>query len=391
MLLSKIGRPQTPPRISASGNGDASPTTRGPFQQSTKHPLHLKQLTLADRSSSTASDQVFKPGSPLASRWTESPRSSIVSPGLISSAASAKNFMEHRNSGYDNSIGPFSASSRSDGFARMRQARRADSDGSILVGGFDDVSSSVSSRGKRVGSYDQSVFNSEPDFDSDFPIEETGGMRQLHLDDRTPPSIDVHSPDSRLGMKRRASSPLREAQHEDKAQQQLDVGNASDLYNRRTSGHLSTSRASPTNRYHPPHGSVSSTSSGGLQNGSYTSSTGLSVGGSSYTSVGSNDRLSPAGISPLSEYHDPRDPRDPPFVTSNLLDQSPRNSISRAPHQRIPSDLKNTAAIARKMSMDNATRVKQQASSKPQLQSNLHICDCCPKKPKKFDTAEELQ
>ena len=318
----------------------------------------------------------------------ESPRASVVSPGLISSAANAKNFMEHRNSGYDNSIGPFSTSSRMDGFARMRQARRADSDGSILVGGFDDSHSSASNRVKRVGSYDQSVFTSEPDLDSDFPIEETGGMRQLHLDDQAPPSIDVHSPDSRLGMKRRASSPLREAQHEDKAQQQHSVGNASDLYQRRTSGHLATSRASPTNRYHPPHGSVSSTSSGGLQNGSYASSTGLSVGGSSYTSVGSNDRLSPAGISPLSEYHDTR---EPPYVSSNSLDQSPRNSISRAPHQRIPPDLKATAALARKMSLDNATRVKPQAPNKPQLQSNLHICDCCPKKPKKFDTAEELQ
>ena len=276
----------------------------------------------------------------------------------------------------------------------MRQAgRRSDSDGSILVGGhggtggFDRPdSASAMGRSKRGGSYDQSSFTSEPDLDdSDFPIEETSGMRHLQLDDRNPPSIDVYSPDSRLGMKRRASSPLREAAHDDKAQAQIVGGSSgsSELYQRRTSGHLSTSRASSINRFHPTHGSVSSTSSSGQHNGSYASSAGLSVGDSSITSISSShDRLSPGGISPLSEYHDSR---DLPYVASASLEQqSPQSSVSRPQ----PS-VKSSAAIARRMSTEGTGRGKQHTA--PNLQSNMHICDCCPKKPKKFGTAEELQ
>ena len=386
-LLSKIGRPKTPPWSSSMGSIDpSSPVSQGVYQQPSKHPIQLKQMSLSDRSMSASSDSPFKVGSPFGSKWADSPQSTAVSPGLILSAASAKSFMDYRSPTYEGSNGPFSSDNRSNPFARIRHpGQRAESDGFISAGGFDD-GASVASRSKRGGSYDQSIF-SEPDLDLDFPSEETGGMRHLHLDDRMPPSIDVQSPDSRSGMKRRASSPLREAAHDDKASLQIVGGTSSDLYQRRTSGHLSTSRASPNNRYHPTHGSVSSTSSGGLQNGSYASSTGLSVGGSSITSISSHDRLSPSGISPLSDYHEGR---DSPYVNSNSLDESPRSSISR-PHQHITADLKSTAAIARKMSSDNTRPGNSLTNNGPKLQSNMHICDCCPKKPKKFDTAEELQ
>lgn len=387
-LLSKIGRPKTPPWSSSAGSIDASsPVSQGGYPQLAKHPIQLKQMSLSDRSMSASSDSPCRVGSPFGSKWADSPQSAAVSPGLILSAASAKSFMDYRSPTYEGSHGSFSSGSRSDPFARMRHSgRRADSDGLIGAGGLDE-GASLASRSKRGGSYDQSIF-SEADLDSDFPSEETGGMRHLHLDDRTPPSIDVQSPDSRSGMKRRASSPLREAAHDDKASLQIVGGTSSELYQRRTSGHLSTSRASPNNRYHPTHGSVSSTSSSGLQNGSYASSAGLSVGGSSITSISSSHgRLSPSGISPLSDYHDGR---DSPYINSNSLDESPRSSISR-PHQPITSDLKSTAAIARKMSSDNTSRGSSLSNTGPKLQSNMHICDCCPKKPKKFDTAEELQ
>ena len=376
--MSRIGKDKTPPRSSFSASIDASPVSL--FSQSAKRSSQLKSLSFSEKSSSTPSESPFKASTSFGSKWMDKPHVGVLSPSLISTAASANSFLNHRSPTHDG------YSQQAEGLARSRRAgRRSDSDGSILVGGLDrpDSASGMMGRSKRGGSYDQSFFNSEADLDSDFPIEETSGMRQLHLDDRTPPSIDVYSPDSRLGMKRRASSPLREAAHDDKSQVQIVGGSSGDLYQRRTSGHLSTSRASSINRFHPTHGSVSSTSSSRHPNDSYASSTSLSVGSSSITSISSShDRLSPGGISPLSEYHDSR---DLPYVASTSLEQqSPRSSASRS-----QAGIKSSASLARKMSTDNTSRGKQHNT--PNLQSNMHICDCCPKKPKKFSTAEELQ
>ena len=399
-LLSRIGKPRSPPRSSLSEGMDSSPTSQSHLLQSGKPPHQLKQLSLADRSLSVSSESPFKAEPPFSARWTNSPQSAVVSPGLISSAASAESFLNYRSPTYSSASaagsgrnGSSFSGNRSDDFAWRRQlVRRCDSDGAILTSSFEDGANASSfGHGKRA-SIDQSTLAS--DLDDDFPIEETGGMRHLHLDDRMSTGPDAtHSPDSRLGTKRKASSPVRELNNnpdsaEDKATQLHHAvgGTSNDSCQRRTSGHLSTSRASPVQRYHPQHGSVSSTSSGGLRTSSYASSAALSVGGSSITSFSSHDRHSPGGISPLSEYHDGR---DSPYVNNNTsLDQSPRGSLSR-PHQRLPSETKSAAAIARKMSANNIPQGKQ--NNGPQLQSNIHICDCCPKKPKKFDTLEELQ
>ena len=368
-LLSKIGKPKTPPQNPMLGSIDASPTSKGMYYQAGKTSHQLKSLPFSERSLSTSSE------SPFNSRWANSPQSGPVSPGLISSAASAKSYMDFRNPSYNSSV-PSSAID-SERFAHVRHgSRRSDSNGSILMG-FEDASS-VASHSNR-GSYDHAIF-SEPD--SDFPMEETGGLRQLQLDDRPPPSMNVHSPNSRAGIKRRASSPPPERSHDDKAPLQT-IGGSSELYQRRTSGHLTANRASPVHRFHPTNSSVSSASSTGIRNGSYASSAGLSVGGTS--SISSHEQHSPGGISPSSEQHDGR---DSPYITSNSLDSGPQASSIRS-HQRTPSDTKSTAAIARKMSSDNTVRGKQHNA--PKLQANVHICGCCPKKPKKFDTLEELQ
>ena len=243
---------------------------------------------------------------------------------------------------------------------------------------------------------------------TDFPMEETGAsaLRQLHLEDPPPlSSLDSlpssssyyfsstsnsHSSavDSRLGMKRRASSPPPEAPHDDKTPLLLVGTPSSELYQRNTTSstaHLSANRSSPQNPFAQAHGSVSSASSSGPRNGSYASSNGLSVG-SSITSISSHDRLSPGGISPSSEQQ--HSGRDSPYVSSLPLNSSPQDSLSRS-QQRPPPESKSTAVIARKMSSQPSAQPKH--SGAPKIQAHVHICECCPKKPKKFDTVQELK
>ncbi|MCJ1401725.1 hypothetical protein MMC11_004942 [Xylographa trunciseda] len=386
-LLTKFaGKPRTPPRSSTSGSVEMSPITQGLYRSSTKPPQPpLSSLSFSDRSFSSSSDSPFKVGSPFGSKWTSSPKSAVVSPSHISNAANTKSFQDYRNPPILEGVQSPSSATDYDRFARVRiPNRRADSNGSIITGGFEDGAASGASRFKRGESYDPGFLTNEPDLDLDFPIEETGGMRQLHLDDRSPPSIDVHSPNSRLGMKRRASSPPRDATHDSKTPLQTVGGTSSELYQRRTSGHLSATRASPVHRYHPSHGSVSPASSGGLLNGSYASSAALSLGGSSITSLSSHERSSPSGLSPLSEQHDSRDSHYAKSPSHNSVPQDPMSH----PHH-MNTDIQATAALAQKMSAENASHNAQ--SNAPKIQANIHICNCCPKKPKKFDSLEELR
>ena len=390
---------------------DASPSPNAPYYNLPLHPKQLTSLSTSEKSVGSFSESPFKIGSPFSRKWIENESSGIVSPSLISSAASAKNYMDFRSPTFDNSSAA-SPVMEPERFGRVHdQSRRSDSTGSIMMtgsgggstGGLDDRVSSAAGRSKRGENYDQGgIFTTESDLDSDFPMEETGGMRHLRLDDRAPVRPDHFSPPppqhqhhqlshshSRLGMKRRASSPPRQSTGDDQAPPQIAGGAAtSELYQRRTSGHdrLSTNRASPVHQYHPTQSSVSSTSSGGLRTGSsYASSAGLSVGSSSITSVSSHDRSSPGGISPLSDQYNGA--RDSSYANSVSLDTNSR--VPPSSHQRIPSDTKSAAAIARKMSTDNIGRGKPQNA--PKLQANVHICVCCPKKPKKFDTIEELR
>ena len=387
-LLDKIGTHKTPPRSSTLGNVEMSPISQaqGSFPRLGKPPPPLKSSSFSDGSFSASSDPPFKVGSPFGSKWRDSPQSAVVSPSLTSNGVSAKGFTDYRNPTFDSIKTPSSATD-SERFPYMRQAsRRSDSSGSILVAGFDEGGASVLSKSKRGGSYDQSPFTNDPDLDSDFPTEETRRMRRLHLDDRTPPSIDVQSPNSRLGTKRKASSPHRDSPRDDKAPLQVAGGTSSELYQRRTSGPHLANRASPVNPYHHTHGSVSPASSVGLRNGSYASSAGRSVGGaSSITSISSYGRLSPGAISPLSEQHEGRDSH---YLLSPSSESS-LHSFAVLSHQHVTSENKSSAAVARKMSTDNSNRVKQAAA--PKLQANIHMCSCCPKKPKKFDTLEELR
>ncbi|KAL8931411.1 MAG: hypothetical protein Q9211_006982, partial [Gyalolechia sp. 1 TL-2023] len=115
--------------------------------------------------------------------------------------------------------------------------------------------------------------------------------------------------------------------------------------------------------------------------GSYASSGALSVG-SSLTSLSSNhDHLSPTSDYP---YPQPHPDRDSPYITSH---PSPQPSLSHS-HPQPPSE-KPSPAASRKLSSDPPTPRKQ--NNPPSLQAAMYICQCCPKKPKKFETEDGLR
>lgn len=212
-------------------------------------------------------------------------------------------------------------------------------------------------------SYDQRI---SPDQDIDFQMEETG-LRKLHIEDYA--RSDAYSPGATAGQKRRASSPPR-----DDGPSLHTVGSQSDLFRRRESA----SRTSPGPRFHSTFGSISSTASGPRSN-SYAST--LSIAASSITSMNSYGRLSPGGISPV-----PTDDSDSPYITSTSLNPSPRGSLSRSNHERTLSETR-PLMTSRKLS-DSISQSKHNTTPKMQ---GVFICECCPKKPKKFDSQEELK
>ncbi|KAK3935376.1 zinc finger and BTB domain-protein 48 [Diplogelasinospora grovesii] len=184
------------------------------------------------------------------------------------------------------------------------------------------------------------------------------------------------------GQKRRASSPLSD-----------EIALASDLLRRRDGGVLS--RGSPIPRLTVlPQGSVSSVSSAGRSTGSYLSNL------SSMTSMGSFGRRSPNALSPggLS----PTDPMScsSPYEPMSLT-TSPRSSVSRSaaaqlPHQRAPSEHTMNGQDTRSLpSPRKLAEIPRNPGSyvaaKMLKMKGPYMCECCPKKPKKFETEEELK
>lgn len=342
---------------------------------------------------------------------------------MISSASSPQQYLDYRSPTRDGSTPSSATESETQsrrfpphhGF-RHQRSRRSGSGG--IVNYRDDsaepaglakaqpgasMNSTASDRARwyRQGSQDQPITFSDPDSASvcDLPVEETvntSALRQLQLDDRSPPSrsASVTLPyyyskssvsDSRLGMKRRASSPPHEAAHEDKAPSLL-VGEGTELYHRNAASSLHLSaNPSPQSRFASTLGSMSSVSSTGLRNGSYASSNGLSVG-SSLTSISSHDRHSPGGTSPSSEQQ--HNGRDSPYVAAISMNSSPQIPLARPLQPPIP-DIKPEAAAARKYLDNNAAPRKH--PNAPNIHAHAHICECCPKKPKKFLTLTDLK
>lgn len=413
-----FGKPETPPRALGAGSGDAANL---PFYQSGKHPHALRSASLSDGSGRGPSELIFRKQS-FSSRMGGSPQSRPISPGMMSSASSPQQYQDYGST-------PSSATeseTQSRRFPphqglRHQRSRRSGSGAGISSYGDDSAepaghakakagasmnnTASERTRWYRQGSLDQPMMFPEPESASvcDLPMGETvntaSALRQLHLEDRSPlsrvdsvpspcyyPSSKMSVLDSRLGMKRRASSPPPEPAHEDKAPSLL-VGEGTEMYQRNTTSSLHLSaNPSPQNRFASTVGSMSSVSSTGLRNGSYTSSNGLSVG-SSLTSISSHDRHSPGGLSPSSDQQQ-HNGRDSTYVAAISMNSSPQNPLARPLQQNIP-DIKPEATAARKFLGDNTAPRKH--PNAPNIHAHAHICECCPKKPKKFLTLDELK
>ena len=240
--------------------------------------------------------------------------------------------------------------------------------GSISIPGtFDD---STSSRHHR-GSYDHGMFS-----EAEFAMEDSG-MRDLNINDRSA-GLEEYQMGSKAGIKRRASSPPSEATREDRP----TAGGNTDLYHRR-SAQMLVSRNSPVPRFQMHQSSLSSGSSFSQRNASFASSYGFSTA-SSMTSYSGDQRLSPGALSPSA---DAELGPVPPYAASRSLNPSPRGSLSRPHHQRRLSD--NEQSHIRKMSTDSVLQARHHSVSG--RLSGAYICECCPKKPKKFDNEEELR
>ncbi|EPE36803.1 C2H2 and C2HC zinc finger [Glarea lozoyensis ATCC 20868] len=339
---------KTPPRnyskMSAfsSSASDASPTSR--INADHRHPSQLKPLSLPILSG--------RPGlgfveSPVAlGRHGENPLSFAKSTEPHFPRFALQTQFEprsHSDADSDRSPHPYVRGS-----------------GSSSAMSFGDDASSFTSRSR--DSYDPRI---SPDHDAQFQMEETG-LRRLRIDEYSGRQ-EPYSPSSTAGQKRRASSPPAED-----GPSLHTVGSASDLFRRRESA----SRRSPTPRLHSAAGSVSSAASAPRAN-SYASST-LSITTSSVSSLSSYAR-SPGGLSPGG-----LDSSDSSYVPS--LNPSPRSCGPRVGHQRHPSTEGRPLLSSHKPSDSLAT---SKAHGAPKIQG-IYMCECCPKKPKKFDCQEDL-
>ncbi|KAF3399893.1 hypothetical protein F1880_008320 [Penicillium rolfsii] len=233
---------------------------------------------------------------------------------------------------------------------------------------------SLPSRSNR-GSYDQGVFS---DIDGEFSTDELAPPRQFILREPTPP----YPEGPRQGMKRRASSPPREPLGDDRHTLHLATSNG-DLSQRRTSGQPFVNTLSVNSSYAPSHGTLSATSSLSIRtSGSYSSA--LSIGGSSMTSLSPYDRPSPGGLSPSSDLD--------AFHEKSILNPSSPASLMQSLPRSVTgsSTLEPPATDATgKVSMPSILGVPKIAPGSKM--GGLYICDCCPKKPKKFDNPDDLR
>lgn len=209
---------------------------------------------------------------------------------------------------------------------------------------------------------------------------EESGMRDLNINDRSSAGSEEYQTVPKGGLKRRASSPPSEAAREDRP----TGGGNTDLYHLRSAQVLGN-RPPPAPRFSAAQGSLSSASSLGSQRtASFASSFGFSAA-SSLTSYSGDQRLSPSALSPSADAD--LGPASPYAASSRSLNPSPRGSLSRPHHH--PGHPENDHPQLRKMSTDSILQSRQ--NSVAGRIAGAYICECCPKKPKKFDTEEELR
>ncbi|KAJ5963551.1 uncharacterized protein N7479_003427 [Penicillium vulpinum] len=353
-LLSKIGKPQIA----------KPPSPGGSISLGTDNRNSLPVLTVPSRSSSTLPSPGPSEGSTLDVKWHNSPQSGGVSPRT---KVNWREYAEGRSPSVESNA-PSSALDYDQGYVRDTSRRR-------YRGTTPQREDSISlpSRSNR-GSYDQGVFS---DIEGEFSADEPAPPRHFIVRGPTPPY-----PDSRHGMKRRASSPPREPMSEDRHTLHVATSNG-DLSQRRLGGHPFANTLSVNPNYAPSQRTLSAGSSLSIRtSGSYSST--LSIGGSSMTSLSPYDRPSPGGFSPSSDLDT--------FHEKSILNPSPPATVCQATLPRIPgpASLEPPATDATgKMSVPT-TIINVPKPAAPKI-GGLFICDCCPKKPKKFDNREGLR
>lgn len=354
-LLSKIGKPHIAKPVSP----------RGSISLGTDNRNSLTALTVPSRSPSNLPSPGASEGSTLDVKWYNSPQSGGVSPRT---KAGWREYTEGRSPSVESNA-PSSALDYDQGSLRDVGRRR-------YRGTTPQREDSISlpSRSNR-GSYDQGVFS---DIEGEFSTDEPAPPRQFILREPTPPYPDS----SILGIKRRASSPPREPMSDDRHTLHVTTSNG-DLSQRRLSGHPFTNTLTVNPNYAPSQRTLSAASSLSIRtSGSYSST--LSIGGSSMTSLSPYDRPSPGGLSPSSDldtYHE-----------KSILNPSSPIALVQPALTRLPgpASLEPPATDATgKMSVP-ATIMNVPKPAAPKI-GGLFICDCCPKKPKKFDNPEDLR
>ncbi|KAK4899059.1 hypothetical protein LTR49_027699 [Elasticomyces elasticus] len=207
------------------------------------------------------------------------------------------------------------------------------------------------------GSHDHSMFIYEN-------VMEDGQMGNLNIHDRSPSGLDDLS-QLKTGTKRRATSPPREATREQRVSVCSGSGQ-SEVFR----GPAHPSQLPP--RFQPNHSSISLAPTLGPRHGSLESSLGIASIPSSATSYGSQ-RLSPGAAAPALE---PALRLGTPYKSTKVL---------RATHQ---GTLSENMQVGRKPSIDSMSHCQHGSVSHLQ---GIFLCECCPKKPGKFDIQDDLR
>lgn len=346
-LLSKIGSSLSP---------------RGSISHGSDHRGSISALTVPSRTASIPSPGPSE-GSTLDVKWYSSPQSGAVSPR---SKMGWREYIEGRSPSLDSNA-PSSAMDYDSMYLRDSSRRRY-----CRTTPSREDSISLPSRSNR-GSYDQGVFS---DIEGEFPTDDSIPPRQFILREPTPP----YPEGPRHSLKRRASSPPREPISDDRHTLHMATSNG-DLSQRRTSGHPYSNTLSVNTSYAPSHRALSAASSLSIRtSGSYSSA--LSVGGSSMTSLSPYDRPSPGGLSSSSDLD--------AFHEKSILNPSSPASLVQSGPARGPSS--NTLEPP---TTDSTGKIPILGIPKPKpvapKMGGLYICDCCPKKPKKFDNPDDLR
>ncbi|KAL4763256.1 putative C2H2 finger domain protein [Aspergillus foveolatus] len=347
-LLSKIGKPVSP---------------RQSVSMATDNRASLSTLPIPLRSFSSLPSPAGSDVPSLDVRWSGSSQSGGISPNT---KVAWRDYIGRRSPSVESNA-PSSTLEYNDHSPFSRDGRRKGG----TTPQYDDLSS-LPSRSNR-GSYDQSVVS---DMEGEFSTDESLPSRLFSVREATPPYLEA----TRSGTKRRASSPPREPIGNDKHSLHTTTSNG-DLSQRRTTGHPFTNNLSVNSGYTHSYGSLSAASSVSMRTTASYSSAAPSIG-SSITTASTYDR-SPTGLSPKSDldaFHEKAmiNPGSTAGLSAQLTAQTTQDN-------GLDSSSSNPS---RKMSFQTNLNASNPSAAKI---GGLYICDCCPKKPKKFDSPEELR